>query len=144
MKRTITAIALISLSGCMGTTQSLTPQQTRSIADPETLALSCAELSERNNRITARLSQLEAESKARQRGNVITDTAINVGLGAILGVGARSGLSGIRAASATIQGIEGIRAAERGQTAYSEVTDVMALAQRSAILQRTSVENGCE
>lgn len=143
MKHAVSSLLFLALSGCLGTPMTPTSATSASIADDNTLALSCSVLSERNARITTRLQQLEAESTAKQRSNVLTDTAINVGLGALMGVGASNGISGIRAASATVQGIQGVRAAERGQGAYSEITDVMALAQRSAVLQRAMVEKGC-
>lgn len=143
MKYLLLPAILVGFASCTAVPQSSSVSQTRSIADAETLSLSCSELSGRNARIEMRLRELEAESKAKQRTNMITDTAINIGLGAIIGAGARGGVSGLRTASATVQGIEGLRAAERGQAAYSEVTDVMALAQRSAVLQRAMVEKGC-
>lgn len=140
MKLMVFPMAIVVLTAC----SSAPPQQvSRSPLDAETLALSCSELGTRNARIASRLREMEAESKARARQTAVTDAAVNVGLGALIGVGARGGLSGLRAASATVQGVEAVRSAERGTGSMQDVTDTLALAGRSSELQRAMIEKGC-
>lgn len=134
----------ILLAGCAGVpTASQQPVSQSTQLDANTLALSCSELTARNNRITVRLNELERQSQAQARQTAVTDAVVGIGMSAILGAGAQGGLSGIRTASATIQGIEAVRAAERGAESMQSVTDVLALAGRSAELQRAMIEKGC-
>lgn len=143
----IFSCAAISLSGCMNSQQAPTQVQRNSqpaaSLDTETLALSCGELQLRQGRIAKRLKDLEQEGKARAHTAAVTDTVVSAGLGALLGAGAQGGISGIRTASAAVQGIEAVRAAERGQESMSAVSDTLALAARSSELQRASIEKGC-
>ncbi len=89
------------------------------------------------------MGELEAEQKRAARTNAITNTVVNVGLGTIMGAGMQGGLDGMRAASATVQGVNAVRSAEQGHGSLANVTDTLALAQRSAQLQRAYVEKGC-
>ena len=134
----------ILLVGCAGAPSA--PQQSFAQGAPldaNTLALSCSELATRNSRITARLTELKRQSQAQARHAAVTDAVVGIGLGAILGAGAQGGISGIRTASTNIQGIEAVRAVERGSESIQSVTDVLALAGRSAQLQRAMIEKGC-
>ncbi|WP_299752387.1 hypothetical protein [uncultured Tateyamaria sp.] len=133
-------ISAVILAGCVSNPLPTVSQRTD---DDATLALSCEELTTRNNNITARLQELEAEQKRTTRTRAITNTVVDVGLGAVMGVGMRGGLDGMRAASATVQGINTVRSAEQAQGSLVNVTDTVALAQRSAQLQRAHVEKGC-
>lgn len=142
MKPTTILISAAALAGCVNTGQSL-PTIGQSTTDPATLTLSCDELTTRNNNITARLQELEAEQKRTARTRAITNTVVDVGLGAVMGAGMRGGLDGMRTASATVQGINSVRSAEQARGSLVNVTDTVALAQRSAQLQRAYVEKGC-
>lgn len=139
MKPILISVLCIALSACM-----MSPERpmTRRL-DAETLALSCKDLAARQGRIEARVKELEEESQQKARGRAVTDTVINVGLASIIGVGARGGVGGLRTASAAVQGIETVRAIERGNGNYQDVTDVVALATRSGELQAAMVEKGC-
>ena len=140
-------LAAVMVAGCMGNPASQVAMQLPTTGgtstDPTTIALSCNELATRNNNITVRLRELEAQQQAQARQNAITDTVMNVGLGAVLGIGAQGGLSGIRTTSTAVQGIEAVRRAERGQGSLASVSDSLALINRSAQLQRAYVEKGC-
>ncbi|WP_342075134.1 hypothetical protein [Yoonia sp. SS1-5] len=142
--RLVLMAAFLAVSAC--SVPALGPQQTtgpRAAVDATTLALSCSALTTRNNRIGVRLSELERQSQAQARQAAVTDAVVGIGLGAVLGVGAQGGVSGLRTASATIQGVEAVRAAERGNASMQNVTDVLALAGRSVELQRAMIEKGC-
>lgn len=143
---TITAVAL-TLAGCMQTnapqTKLTVPATAAVSSSDDTLALSCQDLAIRNNNIAKRVRELEAEQARMSRQNAMTDAVLGVGLGAVLGAGAQGGLSGIRTASAAVQGIETVRQAERGTGSLQNVNDSLALMQRSAQLQRAMVEKGC-
>ncbi len=146
MRLTILLISAATLAGCMNTgqptVQSL-PTVGQRTSDASTLALSCNELATRSNNITVRVRELEAEQQRAARANALTDAVVGVGLTAVLGAGAQGGLNGIRAASATAQGVDAVRRAEQGQGSIANVTDSLALLQRSAELQRAYVEKGC-
>lgn len=133
---------VLVVAGCAQPPLTPTPHRNAPL-DAATLALSCSEIKTRNDRITVRLKQLEQESKARARTQAITDTIVGAGMSAVIGVGARGGIDGLRAASATVQGVEMVRAAERGNGSMQEVSDVLALAGRSSELQRAMIEKGC-
>ncbi len=146
MKLPLALVTAATLAGCINTGQPSVqglPTVGQSTSDPSTLALSCDELAIRNSNITARVRELEAEQQRAARNNALTDAVVGVGLTAVLGAGAQGGLNGIRAASATAQGVEAVRRAEQGQESIANVTDSLALLQRSAELQRASVEKGC-
>lgn len=128
------------LAGCVNNPLPTVSQRTN---DDATLALSCDELTTRNNNITARVKELEAEQKRTARTNALTNTVVNVGLGTVMGAGMRGGLDGMRAASATVQGVNAVRSAEQSHASMANVTDSLALMQRSAELQRAYVEKGC-
>lgn len=142
----IVATALM-LSGCMQTAQPAAPVSIPARAAvtsaDDTLNLSCGELTNRYTNIGTRIKEIEAEQTRLSRQNAMTDAVLGVGLGAMLGVGAQNGLSGIRTASAAVQGIDAVRSAERGQGTLQNVNDSLALMQRSAQLQRAMVEKGC-
>lgn len=146
MKLALVLVTAVTLAGCMNAGQPSVqgiPTVGQSTSDPSTLALSCNELAIRSSNITARVRELEAEQQRAARNNALTDAVVGVGLTAVLGAGAQGGLNGIRAASATAQGVEAVRRAEQGQESIANVTDSLALLQRSAELQRASVEKGC-
>lgn len=140
-------VAAVMVAGCMANPASQVgmqlPTTGGAATDPSTLTLSCSELATRNNNIKGRLRELEAQQQAQARQNAVTDAVMGAGLSAVLGVGAQGGLSGIRTASATAQGIEAVRRAERGQGSMASVSDSLALINRSAQLQRAYVEKGC-
>ena len=142
MKPTTILISAAALAGCVNTGQSL-PTVGQPTSDPATLTLSCDELETRNNSIAARVRELEAEHQRAVRTTALTDAVVGIGLGAVMGAGMQGGLTGMRTASATVQGIESVRSAEQGHESMSNVTDSLALMQRSAELQRAYVEKGC-
>lgn len=146
MKIPLALVTAATLAGCMNAQQPAVqglPTVGRSTSDPSTLALSCGELANRNNIITARVRELEAAQQRETRNNALTDAVVGVALTAVLGAGAQGGLNGIRAASATAQGVDAVRRAEQGQGSLTNVSDSLALLQRSAELQRAFVEKGC-
>ncbi|WP_299969362.1 hypothetical protein [uncultured Roseobacter sp.] len=135
-------LAVASLSACMTGTVPVSQAQP-SLLQQDDLSLSCGELSARNGRIVARAREIEAESRTRARQDAIANTAVNLGLGVLMGGAARGGLTGVQAAGAVSQATTRIRNAEGSQERLQEVTDAMALARRSAELQRAMVEKGC-
>lgn len=136
---------LLLLAGCMQNDTAVSiPTVSRAPADPQTSNLSCSDLVVRNQNITERLAELEAAQKTQTRTNAVTDAVVGVGLTALLGAGARSGVSGLGAAAETVQGIETVRRAEQGQGQLSAVSDSLALVQRSSELQRAIIEKGCQ
>jgi hypothetical protein len=147
MKTVSYGIMAIMLAGCMQNGATQVPVNTTAVSraniDSGTIALSCTDLASRNQNITLRLRQLEAEQKAQARTNAVTDAVVGVGLTALLGAGAQGGLSGIRAASGAAQGIDAVRRAEQGGGSMAAVSDSIALVQRSSQLQRAMLEKGC-
>lgn len=147
IKKLTYGLAAVMVAGCMANPVSQVAMQLPTTGgastDPGTLALSCSELATRNNNISARLRELEAQQQSQARQNAVTDAVVGVGLSAVLGMGAQGGLSGIRTASTTVQGVEAVRRAERGQGSMASVSDSLALINRSAQLQRAYVEKGC-
>lgn len=142
MKIHISILAACCLSGCLAAPQPMPAPQV-SLLDADTLALSCTDLSTRNANLKTRISELEAENRKAQRRQAITGAAINVGLSTLIGVGAGVGVGGLRAAGATVGAVNSVRSAEAASEQLAQVQDGLALAQRSAQLQRAMIEKGC-
>jgi len=105
--------------------------------------LSCTELTSRNARVDARLKELEVEGNQQARTSALTNAALNIGFGALIGGSVRGGADAIRAASTLGNGMSAVLAAESGRNQMGNVTDTLALARRSAELQRAMIEQGC-
>ena len=144
MKTIQLILAWSALAGCMQSVPEAKPVTTSQTATSSaTAGLSCNELGLRNGRIVARLSAIEQESKATGRTNAITNAALNIGIGALIGRSVGGGVDAIRAASTIGNGMSAVLAAERGQAQMGTVSDTLALARRSSELQRAIIERGC-
>jgi len=140
MKKTVSLIACAALAACVQPTPTtnVAPSSQSSVS-----GLTCIELTERNQRITTRLREIEQESQATARSDALKSAALNIGIGALLGRSVGGGVDAIRTASTIGSGMQGVLAAETGRAQMGTVSDTLALARRSSELQRASIEQGC-
>jgi len=136
----ITLVSCALLAACV---QSAPIEQVPSTSSASVDGLTCSDLTTRNARIGERLRQLEQEGQQTASNNALKSAALNIGLGALLGQSVGGGVNAIRTASAIGGGMSAVLAAEAGQQQMETVSDTLALARRSADLQRAMIERGC-
>lgn len=136
------AVAALSVSGCLPNPVGLQQQQ-QSTIDPTILERSCADLAQMDTNIITRINEIEAEERKKRRNQALSNAAVNVGLGALLGGSVGGGVDSIRAADATARAVTSVRAANQGMDGLRTVQDVTALANVRSQVVRAQIQKGC-
>lgn len=144
MNKFCTAMVAAILSGCM---QQPTTPIAQVPASPSPLSdvdqLSCMELEKAFRQTSDQANQLRNQPSQTAMQSAVANTALSVGAGLLIGRAGGGDLESIRTASTIGTGLQDVLATQTGQGRASNAGGAIALAQRSADLQRAMIRRGC-
>ncbi|ATG41717.1 hypothetical protein [Phaeobacter piscinae] len=159
IKRAVAVAGLMGLAGCMGNTsqtsanimglQSMAGVQRAAQAQPseKDLAMSCSEVKEELGTLYARSEAINKAERKRERKANLTGGLMEAGLsvlgaGAIANAGSAQSISNVGTATAVAgTAASGVRGS--GGPDAQTYNTALAIAERSALLERVKLANGC-